>query len=990
MPSSNQTGGSIPNRRSHLNNGGGSIPDRRSWVRSPSALTQHTSRSPDFTTTWFFTRGLEGRADSLVPGTTRDWMRSYRQALAQECERLAGELTPATVYATILWRDGEFNDRLRELLLSLDTYLHDLLKPVFVTEAPGTCRSLADEFDAPVIEMPFHQFALGSHQLFGQKQTTDPNAIALPSASGVNIPLDPQTAHWIAEEIELISLGLPHYEKNDVDTFLRGGTVSWADLDRNVDAYRDVQSRLTNAVRHDLDSGGTNRINLFHRPGAGGTTVARRLAWELHDDFPCGLLKRTNPMETTERVARIHELTGRPVLLIADGADINEREVDDLAEYLGARRASAVLVQVRRRRSGVREQRPRTFELDSKLSNREVGRFVNTLSRDVPHRATALERFARQQTRALHRPVYFALTAYERDFRALPDFVSSRIANLTDDQTTALAFAAIALRYGQRALPTSALRAIFGLNPGAPINVPSLFPATTEELFLETGDGAWRIGHSLVADELLQQMLATGADKRTWANRLADWGISFIQFCRGGLPVPSDEMLSLVRRVFIFRDDLDVLGREQSVQRRFAHFIEDIPFSESKVRVLEALVESYPKEHHFWAHLARFHAVDRRDFTRALDAADHAVDLADRDSLVYHMRGMVRRYQLMELQRADAEADKLVPIAQQASIDFEYSRSLNAENEHGLIAEAQMLIDLLEHVSKPSGDLFAFLYRTDIHPYLRDALDRIEGFLAHVKRDREGGSPSEYEARASARVREMYGDYAGALQRLDSLLSRPDVYQPPVRRQLAWAHLNRANGNWSQVSMPGVSRVVDLLARNLKEEHGGEQNIRLWIQASRFLTIPPSLYDVLEQVQYWGAEPGSVDAKYYAYVLNGLMAMDGSASALQRHEQYLEECRELTRFRRKRDHSYEWLGEGPGIAKLVNQSRLGGWITERDFWETPTPLKQIRGRVARIIGPQAGFIEFDGGLKAFFVPAKSGLSTGSENTPVLGSVYIQK
>ena len=944
---------------------------------------QHTSRSPDFTTTWFFMRGLEGRAESLVAGSIRNWMRSYRLPLAEECERLARELTPATVYVTILWRDGEFNDHLRELLLSLDTSLHDSLKPVFVTEARMTCQSLAVEFDAPVIEMPFHQFALGIQQHVGQKQSVDPGTVTLPSTSGVNIPLEPQTANWIAEEIELVSLGLPRYEEDNVDTFLRGGTASWADLDRNVDARRDVQSRLTDAVRNDLESGRTTRINLFHRPGAGGTTVARRVAWELHEKFPSGLLRRTNPMETAERVARIYELTERPVLLIVDGADVSERELDDLAEYLGARRTPVVLVQVRRRRSGARQQGARTFEISSELSNSEIGRFVSALSRDVPYRATAIERFARHQTKSLHRPVYFALTAYERDFRALPDFVSSRIDGLNDDQKRVLVYAAIALRYGQRAFPSSALRAVFGLNPSSPIDVPSLFPATTEELFVETEVGAWRIGHSLVADELLQQMLATGADHRTWPNRLADWGVSFIEFCRGRLPVPSDEMLALVRGVFIFRDDRDVLGREQSVQRRFSHFIEDIPFSESRVRVLEALVGSYPEEHHFWAHLARFHAVENKDFTRALEAADHAVDLSDRDSVVYHMRGMVRRNQITELRRDNVAVDELVAIAQQASSDFEYSRTLNPENEHGYIAEVQMLIDVLGYVSEPSGDLFQFLTRTDIHPYLREALDRIEGLLAHVKRDREGVGSSEYEARASARVRELYGDYAGALQQLDSLLSRPDIYQPPIRRQLAWAYLNRADGDWSQVPIRNVSRVVDLLARNLREEYRGDQNIRLWMQASRFLTNPPSLDDIFEQVQYWGAEPGSVDAKYYAYVLNGLMAMDGAPLALQRHEQYLEECRELTRFRRKRDHSYEWLGEGRGIAKLVNQSRLGQWDRERDFWGNPSPLKRIRGRVARIVGPQAGFVEFDGGLMAFFVPHKSSLSSGSENTPVL-------
>ena len=940
----------------------------------------HTSRSPDFTTTWFFVRGLDGRVESLPTGGTRGWRRAYRQTLTDECDLLAGELSPATVHVTILWRDGEFSEHLAEVLRSLDDSLHDSFQPVFVTDAPAACESLAEEFDAPVIEMPLHQFASGIQQIFDEKPPIGPDTIALPTTSGVSIQLEPRLANWIAEEIELVPLGVPTSE--DVNTFLRGGTASWADLDRNIDARRDVQTRLTEAVRRDLDAGRITRVNLFHRPGAGGTTVGRRVAWELHEEFPCGLLRRTVPMVTADRVARIHELTERPVLLIADGTDIAERELDELAEYLGARRTPVVLVQVRRRQEPTKQQGDRSFDLGSKLSTREVGRFVNTLSQDALDRAVAIERLGRPDSRALHRPVYFALTAYERDFRALPDFVSSRVAGLNDDQRRVVVYAAIALRYGQRALPASALRSIFGLSPRQRIDLHSLLPPTANELFVEATSGVWRIGHSLVAEELLKQLLATGGDPRTWFNRLADWGISFIEFCRGELPVPSHEMLDLVRRVFVYRDNLDVLGREQSGQQRFSNFIEDVRVSEGRVRVLNALVDSYPEEHHFWAHVARFHAMDRKDFTEALEAADHAVQLADQDSVVFHMRGMVRRYQLRELRQGDTRLAELVTVAEKASTDFERSRSLNPENEHGYIAEAQMLIELLEHVARSSGDLFQFLTRRDVPPYLREALDRVEGLLAYVKRNREGVGASQYETRASARAHSLYGDYAGAIQRLDSLLTRPDVYQPPVRRQLAWAYVARAEGDWSQVPKRSVARVVELLGKNLEEEPRPDQTVRLWMQASRFQEMPPPVESIFEQVQYWRADPGSVDATYYAYVLNALMVMDGSHVALQRYEQYLEECRELTRFRRNRDRSYEWLGEGPGIARLVHQSRLGDWDRDLGFWKNTKPLARVIGRVARITGPQAGLVELAGGLEAFFVPAKSGFSPGSENTPI--------
>ena len=262
-------------------------------------------------------------------------------------------------------------------------------------------------------------------------------------------------------------------------------------------------------------------------------------------------------------------------------------------------------------------------------------------------------------------------------------------------------------------------------------------------------------------------------------------------------------------------------------------------------------------------------------------------------------------------------------------------------------------------------------------------MDSIEGLLAHVKRNREGVGASRYETSASARVHSLYGDYASAIQRLDSLIGRVDVFQPPIRRQLAWAYLARAHGDWSRVPKQNIDRIVQLMASNFEEEPSRDQNIRLWMQASRFQDMPPSIESVFEEVQYWRAEPGSIDAAYYAYVLNALMAMDGSTLALRRYEQYLEECKELARFRRNRDRSYEWLGDGVGVAQLVHQSRLGEWDRDEGFWKNTVPLARVRGRVSRVDGPQAGRIELAGGLEAFFVPARSGFSRGSENAPVL-------
>ena len=98
-------------------------------------------------------------------------------------------------------------------------------------------------------------------------------------------------------------------------------------------------------------------------------------------------------------------------------------------------------------------------------------------------------------------------------------------------------------------------------------------------------------------------------------------------------------------------------------------------------------------------------------------------------------------------------------------------------------------------------------------------------------------------------------------------------------------------------------------------------------------------------------------------------------------EQALEECRQVTRFRRDRARSFEWIGSGDGVGELVHQGQLGEW--KDDFWEHRHSLVRLQGTVASIDAPQKGTIELAGGVKAFFVPGKSDLHFGrDENASV--------
>jgi len=162
-------------------------------------------------------------------------------------------------------------------------------------------------------------------------------------------------------------------------------------------------------------------------------------------------------------------------------------------------------------------------------------------------------------------------------------------------------------------------------------------------------------------------------------------------------------------------------------------------------------------------------------------------------------------------------------------------------------------------------------------------------------------------------------------------------------------------------------RIIRLLQDNLDEEPNDERDLRLWLQAVRYAKTPPSVESLIEKVTYWKANTSSLDATYYLYVLYTLRALDGLSIERDQAERYMDECRQMARYRRNRLKSFEWYGKDKAVKRLVHQSVLGEWQQDTDFWENQHLLLRLEGIVTKVSGPEAGYIEVTG-LPAFFVP----------------------
>lgn len=941
---------------------------------------------PNPGTHWFFARGLAGRQDTLAGADHKSWLKAYKQELSRQLERIAASTGPAPTVAVILWSDAQQRSHLRTLIEELHGTYGDTIAIAVVSADSPSFEGLAEEAGVRFFKLSLRSLCGGISVHYADMQDAATARHVLPMASGAPFEVPPDDWLWISEDLELADRSVGLSGSDDPVSFRRGGDVDWRNLNLRHDCERDITQAIRAQVEADLRRRQTVRINLYHATGGGGTTTGRRVAWDVHNAFPTGILRRCAPHDTAERIGKVSTLTENSVLVVVDGGQHSERDIDDLFDYLKASQTPAVLLQVLRR-AKPQKTGARQFWLDAVLTDAEADRFRDAYSQAVPARRVPLAELARQRRSQLRNAFFFGLTAFGRDFLSLSPYVERRIAALTELQRRVLAYIAMAHYYGQQSVPAQAFAPLLHLPRSKSVDLDAAFASEASQaldLLVQGIPGEWRTVHPFVALEILQQTLSPPDSKErhaVWRQNLSTWGKEFAAFCRGVEHTASDRLLELARRVFIYRGNVEVLGTERAGQKRFAQLLEDIPSRHGQIELLRHLTECFPLEAHFHAHLGRFLGLNG-DFTEGIESIEFAISLQPDDHVLHHMRGMVMRQQLRSDGDAGAQLDQLVTIAQSASESFEEARRLGPDVEHGYISEIQMLVDLVDQVGRNRGNVVKHvLSRPDVHPFLKRALERSEDLLDQVQHLYAGEQPSRYALDCRARMERIYGDYDTSLQAWDSLLARPEVAKPPVRRQIVWTLLARKDSKWDDLTPKETERIQRLLEDNLEEQVNDSTSLRLWLRAVRHVRPAPSLDSVIERVGYWKANSGSLDAAYYLYVLHTLRALGGSSQGAADAERALEECRSLARFRRDRTRSFEWIGPSDGIAGLVHQSRLGEW--REDFWENAALLERLAGRVASIDGPQRGLIELEGGVQAFFVPARSRVHFGrDENTPV--------
>ena len=925
-------------------------------------------------TVWVAAAGLDSRPSTHPITNWRDWNRLKIQRLDQILDHLARISEPTPVTMVVF---GGEKDYVESTCFSADRAFTERVEYVFANPNWEYYNEIAERLEADTVAIALPDVCQGLREL--QEDSEPTRETLLPKLEGGTVSMEPSRVHWVEEQLELVhwNIGTHRDPQADESAFLKGATITWNDLNADVDAERETTGRLEEQIRSELKQRRTLRVNFWHRPGAGATTIARRIAWNIHREYPTVVALDIQPQETAERIRMLFNDTRKPVLVVIDLSGKTNEVVDRLHDELRRSHIPVVLLHVSRRFDHV----PNTHYLDSMLTTREAVKLSQILSDRVPNRRAELETIVDVQDRRRRTPFYFGLVAYGRDFTGLESYVKTRLSEASEPLGESVLFMAFAYYYGQVALPLQVFGPLFGISPSKLITMSNAFSDTLRELLVETHNRV-RPAHHLIAEESLQQSLSRKeGDRRNWNVGLADLAISFIDMLADLPHKDRGAIGDILRAVLIDRSSGESpIG---SLPNQFSQFLTEVPSVDGRRRVLEHLTDSFPEEPHFWAHLGRFFSHEVKDYLKARPAYQSALQLSPDDSLLHHMVGMGFRaelYDVLNSMSEDCSSDdehRVLEILREATLEFDEARNLERRSEYNYISQVQMIQRVVSVVSIVKGyrhQTIQFLTLPGSDAY-RELVDQAENLLSDLALIKGDETPSQLQVSVESRLADLYGNHSEAIERLTNVLDRRDSYKPPLRRAIIRTYVSKYRGEWSKMTDEDLARVVELARENIEQEPTSDYNLRLWLRAVRTEDALGVDY-VAERLAYKRLQDPSLDTAFYLYILKFLQLESGDLAVKDELPNLIEECSRLARELSRTTTSFEWLGKESGLAALVHISSLGDWDPVETFWTNTNQLRPTRGRIALIRNQGSGQIELPSGLLAFFIPNRGAVPGG--------------
>ena len=929
-------------------------------------------------TAWMMTNGWSSRREDTPTEDT--WRRVYLRKIRELSSSLRAGTSPKLI-KVILLPDNTITDNMLERLIEgIDEELGDSAEFILVDNSE---RGIAKHgLIKHVFLFSGSVFIQKLQSIFGSAETTTNPQI--PGLYG-SVDIPPDTLRNWEEDFDLIHSLILEFQKQEDSAdskFLRGMPPTWLDLAANLDVERDVSHKLLAKLEgrfEDVRGFQNFSVELFHSPGAGGTTAAFRAAWQLRTKYPVLVLRRYSRL-TADRIDAVYQRSQKPILLVSDASDLPATSKGDLFRELARRNVRIGIVYLIR---SVNRETDKSLHISDPMSPVEAERFLEVfLPRCKNERnRNCLRQIANQDNtnEELYRSAFFfGLTAFEDEFLSIDRYVRTHLISIAPLARQTLLYLSIVTRYSQKGLSDAFFRRLFQPAIFGDIVLARALGQHPAKLVVHARDRV-KIIHPLIAEEILRQLVG-GDQKDAWKENLKDICVQLIREVVAIVGPYSEEGKELFEQLFIYRDqwaDSDRIGR-----RQFSPLLDAIDNVDAQQQILTLLTEEAELEPHYWNHRGR-HLIYKTNesFPKAEIFLLKAVELSsEKDPLHFHGLGMVRRFWVKHLldeifRRADDATTQLTPeiileeigcLATSALEAFAKARELDPEDDHGYITAIQTVIMIAERLCQASGEssIAALCTRQDeVGRWLQEHITESEQLLTHVRHFRGRQNQSRHEGKCEFDLNKLYGDFDELIETWERILDRSMAHSW-LRKAMTHAYLTRRNRMWSSLTQEELRKIVELSECNLSFDPTSEADLRTWFQAYRFLP-EFSFNEAIARLQGWASRSDSVDAHYYLYILHFLRWKAGGERDELLIQRHLQKSAQLAIGRR--DNSYEWFAREPHWCPLVNFRELGKWDDQKKFFRNQNKLSFVEGTITAL-KRTGGIIKIGATTRAFFVP----------------------
>ncbi|XP_040186857.1 sterile alpha motif domain-containing protein 9-like [Rana temporaria] len=536
--------------------------------------------------------------------------------------------------------------------------------------------------------------------------------------------------------------------------FYRGGKISWkhlwlaeqtkcgAFIERH--ACQEVEGMLNGILNKDTVKLPVARINIFHQPGSGGSTVARQILWKNKKNLRCAIVNsRYQTTKVCEHAVELREYEERdtenclPVLLLLE--DCTEEYIDELKHSLRevmvhkkVRRAKTCFILLTCKRSNAPEKSCSASPIDTVAITHKLRDNEKLLFKDKAEELN--ETFPSQD-------LIITLMSQEFNKKYLEDFVKNVMEDLDHSSpvTRLIRYAALLNHYVKNSyISLSHCEVLLGIQSYVTQDYRlsqnhDLNSLSEQALIMELRDestfiSAIRILHPLIAEEIINQYSTRSYPQSKIAlellNESAALNHRFAQ----------QEFIKFIKDLFFRRHKK---SRGDNVDSFFSPLIEHVcnveRDTEKAIELLQVAFEQFDKDAHFAQQLARLHYKNSK-FEEAQKWVGTAKAKLPDDSYILDTEGRLYKewftanHDKYKENPSSVDEISLIELGLKSMESFrEAQRAANNDkdtiNNSGYMGEVdigcnllELLLTLFENIKKDKAELVEYLFNEKYIP----------------------------------------------------------------------------------------------------------------------------------------------------------------------------------------------------------------------------------------------------------------------------------